>query len=80
MNFIDELRNLDLNDIGRWPVLFRAIFIAIFFVAASVGGFYFLVYEQQMPRLEQAQEAYQKAVDLADPVNIAEWARSKIKK
>ena len=29
MNFLDELRNLDINDIGRWPFSIRAIFIGL---------------------------------------------------
>ena len=55
MNFLDELRNLDFNDIGRWPQLFHVLFVALFFVVASGAGFYFLVYKEQMPRLEKAQ-------------------------
>ncbi len=55
MNFLDELRNLDFNDIGRWPFLFRALFVGLFLVIAVGAGFYFLVYKEQMPRLEKAQ-------------------------
>ena len=32
MNFIDELKSLDANDIGRWPFAFRAGVIALVFV------------------------------------------------
>ena len=56
MNFLEELRNLDFNDIGRWPLLFRALFVALFFVVATGAGFYFLIYKEQMPRLERAQQ------------------------
>jgi type IV pilus assembly protein PilO len=55
MNFLDELRNLDFNDIGRWPFFFRAFFVGVFFVIVTGAGFYYLVYDKQMPRLEQAQ-------------------------
>jgi type IV pilus assembly protein PilO len=55
MNFLEELQNLDFNDIGRWPVVFHVFFVALFFVVATGAGFYFWVYEQQMPRLEKAQ-------------------------
>ena len=55
MNFLEELQNLDFNDIGRWPVVFHIFFISIFFVVAAGAGFYFLVWEEQMPRLEKAQ-------------------------
>lgn len=55
MNFLEELQNLDFNDIGRWPFFFRAFFVGLFFIVAVGAGFYFLVYDSQMPRLEQAQ-------------------------
>jgi type IV pilus assembly protein PilO len=55
MNFLEELQNLDFNDIGRWPLFFRAFFVGMFFVVAVGAGFYFAVFETQMPRLEQAQ-------------------------
>ncbi len=54
-NLIEELKSLDINDIGRWPLLFRAAFVGLFFAVAVGAGFYFLVYENQMPRLERAQ-------------------------
>ncbi len=55
MNFLEELQNLDFNDIGRWPIVFHVFFVVLFFVVATGAGFYFLVYEEQMPRLEKAQ-------------------------
>ena len=55
MNFLEELQNLDFNDIGRWPVVFHIFFISLFFLVAMGAGFYFLVWEEQMPRLEKAQ-------------------------
>lgn len=56
MNFLEELQNLDFNDIGRWPLLFRTLFVALFFVVAASAGFYFLIYEAKMPRLERVQQ------------------------
>ena len=61
MNFLDELRNLDFNDIGRWPQIFHVLFVALFFVVASGAGFYFLVYKEQMPRLEKAEREESKS-------------------
>jgi type IV pilus assembly protein PilO len=55
MNFLEELRNLDFNDVGRWPMPIQAFFVALCFIVASAAGFYFLVYKNQMPRLEAAQ-------------------------
>ncbi len=40
MSFIEQLRNLDINDIGRWPLAFRAIVIGLIFVLVAAGGFY----------------------------------------
>ena len=56
MNFLEELQNLDFNDIGRWPLFFRALFVGLFFVVAVGGGFYYFVYTAQMPRLERAEQ------------------------
>jgi len=55
MNFLEELQNLDVNDIGRWPFIFRALFVALAFVLATAGGTYYFVYEQKMPALEAAE-------------------------
>jgi len=60
VNFLDELRNLDFNDIGRWPFLFRAMFVGLFFVLVVGVGFYFLVFNEQMPRLERAEQEEQE--------------------
>jgi type IV pilus assembly protein PilO len=55
MNFLDELRNLDFNDIGRWPLPVHAFFVALLFLVASAGGFWGLVWENKAPVLERAQ-------------------------
>lgn len=55
MNIIEQLQSLDTNDIGRWPLLFRAILIAIIFVAVSVGGSYYFVYRTKAVLLKQAE-------------------------
>lgn len=55
MNFIEDLKNLDLNDIGRWPLAIQAFFMALFFIIATAGAFYAFVWKNQMPRLEKAQ-------------------------
>jgi type IV pilus assembly protein PilO len=56
MNFLEELQNLDFNDIGRWPFVFRALFVGLFFAVALGAGFYYLVYKDKMPELERAQQ------------------------
>lgn len=60
MNFLEELQNLDFNDIGRWPFIFRALFVGLFFVVAVGAGFYYFVYNEQMPRLERAEQEEQE--------------------
>lgn len=55
MNFLEELRNLDINDVGRWPFLFRGIFVGLVFMVVASAGTYFFVFEQKMPVLERAQ-------------------------
>ena len=55
MNFLEELQNLDFNDIGSWPLIFRTLFVALFFTVVISAGFYYLVYKEQMPRLERAE-------------------------
>lgn len=60
MNFLEELQSLDFNDIGRWPAMFRALFVALFFVVAVGAGFYFLVYKEKMPQLQRAQQEEQE--------------------
>jgi type IV pilus assembly protein PilO len=55
MNVIDELKNLDVNDVGRWPLIFRAAVIALVFIGVSGLGFYFTIIKDRMPQLERAQ-------------------------
>jgi type IV pilus assembly protein PilO len=55
MSFFEDLKNLDLNDIGRWPLPIQAFFMALFFVIATAGAFYAFVWKSQMPRLEKAE-------------------------
>lgn len=55
MNIIEQLQSLDTNDIGRWPLLFRAVLIAIIFVAVSIGGSYYFVYRTKALLLKEAE-------------------------
>ena len=55
MNFLDELKSLDINDIGRWPMPVQAFFMLLVFLIATAGAFWFFVWQNQMPRLEKAQ-------------------------
>ena len=56
MNVVDELRNLDVNDVGRWPLLFRASVILIVFLAVVCAGVWFTIIKDKLPALQRAQD------------------------
>ena len=56
MNFVDELKSLDANDIGRWPFVFRAGVIGIVFAVVVGMGVYFTIIEDKAPALERVQD------------------------
>jgi type IV pilus assembly protein PilO len=58
--FFEDLRSLDMNDVGRWPLLFRALTVAIIFVAVTAGAIYYTVIKQKLPVLEAAQAQEEK--------------------
>jgi type IV pilus assembly protein PilO len=55
MSIIDDLRSLDTNDPGRWPLPIRIGAIAIVFAGVLAFGVYMFVVKQEMPLLERAQ-------------------------
>jgi type IV pilus assembly protein PilO len=55
MSIVDDLRNLDTNDPGRWPLPIRIGAVALVFVAVVAIGVYMFVIQEEMPRLERAQ-------------------------
>jgi type IV pilus assembly protein PilO len=54
-SLIEQMRELDPNDPGRWPVAFRAGAIAVIFLVATVVMAYFLAWKPKQPELETAQ-------------------------
>ena len=40
---LDDLKNIDINDIASWPVLFKVIGIAIVCVLILVAGYWFII-------------------------------------
>src|SRR3954469_22141540 len=54
MSILDDLKSLDPNDPGRWPLPVRAGTVALCFVILSAVLFYFLVWSDQKPKLDQA--------------------------
>jgi type IV pilus assembly protein PilO len=54
MSILDDLKSLDPNDPGRWPLPVRAGAVLFCFVVLSALLFYFLVWSDQKPVLDQA--------------------------
>jgi type IV pilus assembly protein PilO len=56
MNVVEELRSLDANDVGRWPLLFRVSVIIIVFAAVTATGIWFTIVKDKAPQLKRAQQ------------------------
>ena len=56
MNIVEELQSLDVNDVGRWPLAFRAAVITIVFVVVVGLGVYWFIIEDSAPRLAQYEQ------------------------
>ena len=54
MKFFDELRRLDPKDVGRWPLLFRALAVVGIFLVLTSAFIYFVPIRNQMPDLDRA--------------------------
>lgn len=55
MSVLDDLKNLDANDVGRWPFLIRAAVIAIVFAVVTGLGIYWTIVKDKAPQLARAQ-------------------------
>ncbi len=56
MNLVEELQNLDVNDVGRWPLVFRIAVIVIVFVVVVGLGVYWFIVQDKAPQLERVQQ------------------------
>ena len=56
MNYVEELKVLDVNDVGRWPFVFRAAVIFIVFTAVVGAGIWFTIVEDKYPALVRAED------------------------
>ena len=54
MTFLDELKQLDPKDVGRWPTLFRGLAVGVIFLLLSGVFIYLLPLSNQMPELDRA--------------------------
>ncbi len=64
MNVVEELQNLDINDVGRWPLVFRAGVISIVFVVVVTMGIYWFIVEEKSPQLERERGTEQTLRDV----------------
>jgi type IV pilus assembly protein PilO len=55
VNLLEELRTLDPQDPGRWPLPIRIGAVAIWFVVLATALIYFLVVNEKKPDLERAE-------------------------
>jgi type IV pilus assembly protein PilO len=53
-NFFDQLRGLDPNDPGRWPLAVRIGTVVIVFLLLALGGYYWFVWKEDRPKLLEA--------------------------
>jgi type IV pilus assembly protein PilO len=60
MSIVDDLRSLDTNDPGRWPLPIRVGAVALVFVAVVLAGVYWFVIQKEVPLLEEAQRLEQE--------------------
>jgi type IV pilus assembly protein PilO len=56
MSIVDDLRALDMNDPGRWPLPIRAAAVGLSFVAVLAFGIYMFVIQQEKPLLDRAKQ------------------------
>jgi len=52
--FLDELRNLDPNDPGRWPLGVRIGTVVLLFLFAASAGYWYFVWKAKRPELLEA--------------------------
>lgn len=61
--FFEQLRNLDARDVGRWPLLFRALSVGLVFVVATGLLVWQFIYEGNLPELKAKQAEQAKLWD-----------------
>jgi type IV pilus assembly protein PilO len=60
MNVLDELRALDVNEPGRWPLPFRIAAVVLILVLGSALGIWQFVIKTEVPDLEAKQRQEQE--------------------
>ena len=59
MNVLEELRTLDVNDVGRWPLAFRVAVIGIVFALVVGIGVWLWIVKDMRPQLQRAEQEEQ---------------------
>jgi type IV pilus assembly protein PilO len=54
MSILDDIKSLDPNDPGRWPLPVRAGCVALCFVVLAAASFWYFVWSEQKPKLDSA--------------------------
>lgn len=62
-NFLEDIRNLDPNDVGRWPTAIRLGAIGLIFVVGACLMVYFLAWKPNKPELDSARAEEAKLLD-----------------
>lgn len=60
MSVLDDLQQLDINDIGRWPTGFRVAAIVLVFVIVTAAGVYLTIIKDKQVTLEREQAKEQE--------------------
>lgn len=56
MNLINEIKDLDPKDVGRWPVLFRVLAVFLLFLVLTAVFVYLFPVSNQLPDLRTAEK------------------------
>ena len=60
MSILDDIKSLDPNDPGRWPLPVRVGCVALCFVVLAAASFWYFVWSEQKPKLDAATQEEQQ--------------------
>ena len=59
MSILDDIKSLDPNDPGRWPLPVRVGCVVLCFVVLAAASFWYFVWSEQKPKLDAANQQEQ---------------------
>jgi type IV pilus assembly protein PilO len=59
MSILDDIKSLDPNDPGRWPLPVRVGCVVLCFVVLAAASFWYFVWSEQKPKLDAATQEEQ---------------------